>query len=58
MSIFSERESSITSVDAINHLQTYNIEVNNIGNNQIDARYLLIDGNIQQKYTTNDYFFY
>jgi len=54
LSIFSERESSITSVNVVDHLETYNIEVNTIGNNKLDARYLLIDGNIQQKYTTND----
>ncbi len=42
--ILSEQQSSLTPVDIINHLQIHNIEINYIGNDQIDAHYLLIEG--------------
>ncbi|CAF1150239.1 unnamed protein product [Adineta steineri] len=39
----SEHQSSVIHTETTNHLQTYTIEIKNIGNNQIDARYLLIE---------------
>ena len=43
---------STTPVDRINHLPIYDIEINDIGNNQIDAHYLLIEGRfLQRKYS-------
>ncbi|CAF4316808.1 unnamed protein product, partial [Adineta steineri] len=42
-----ETQSELSSVTVMSHLQTYTIEINCIGNNQIDVRYLLIDA-VQQ----------
>ncbi len=42
--ILSESQSSATPVDVINHLRIYDIEINSISNNEIDAHYLLIEG--------------
>ncbi|CAF1045110.1 unnamed protein product [Adineta ricciae] len=39
----SRHRSSLIPVETMNYLQTYTIEVKQVGNNQIDARYLLID---------------
>ncbi|UJR36071.1 hypothetical protein I4U23_028807 [Adineta vaga] len=39
----SKHQSPLIHVETMNCLQTYTIEVKQIGNNQIDARYLLID---------------
>jgi hypothetical protein len=39
-----DQQLSLTPVDIINHLKIYYIEINYIATNQLDARYLLIEG--------------
>ncbi|UJR10008.1 hypothetical protein I4U23_014231 [Adineta vaga] len=38
-----DQQSIVPTISAFHHLQTYTIELNTIDNNQMDARYLLID---------------
>jgi hypothetical protein len=41
---FTEQQSSLTPVDVLNHLPIYDIEIDSIGTNQMNTRYLLIEG--------------